>query len=178
MFLSMIANLIDQTEVTKEKPLKICFVCYGNICRSPTAEGVFQHLVNERGLQAYFEIDSAGTSAYHAGEPANKRSRQTANKYGIALHSKARQFKSFDLNYFDLILAMDEENLAAIRQMDSGSTYEHKIGMLRTFDPEPGDGQVPDPYYGGMQGFENVFQIVKRSCETLLNKLEDTVSQQ
>lgn len=162
-------------KITSKNPFKICFVCLGNICRSPTAEGVFQHLVNERNLQSYFEIDSAGTSAYHVGEPANSRSQKTANQHGITLHSKARQFDSFDLDYFDLILAMDQENLSNIRRMDTKNAHNEKIGKLRDFDPEPGDGEVPDPYYGGIQGFENVFQIVKRSCTTLLNQLESNI---
>lgn len=160
--------------ITKENHYKICFVCLGNICRSPTAEGVFQHLINERGLEDFFEVDSSGTSAYHIGESANSKSQRTANKHGITLHSKARQFKSFDLDYFDLILAMDNENLNNVRQMTNGS-HEDKIGRMRDFDPKPGDGEVPDPYYGGPEGFENVFQIVKRSCEQLLDKLEPYV---
>lgn len=162
-------------EITKDNPYKICFVCLGNICRSPTAEGVFQHLVNERSLQPYFEVDSAGTSAYHVGESANSKSRQTAKQHGITLHSKARQFESFDLDYFDLVLAMDKENLTNIKRMSNGSPENVKIGMLRDFDTQPGDGEVPDPYYGGIQGFENVFQIVRRSCENLLDRLEPKI---
>lgn len=165
-------NFEPDFTITAESPFKICFVCLGNICRSPTAEGVFQHLVNERGLQPYFEIDSAGTSAYHVGESANSKSQQTANKHGITLHSKARQFEEADLEYFDLILAMDRQNLSNLKRMDAHGKYDHKIGMLRDYDPEPGDGEVPDPYYGGIQGFENVFQIVKRSCNRLLDQLE------
>lgn len=166
-----------EKEITKDNPYKICFVCLGNICRSPTAEGVFQHLVNERNLQPYFEVDSAGTSAYHVGESANSKSQQTAKQHGITLHSKARQFESFDLDYFDLVLAMDQENLTNIQRMSNGSTQNAEIGMLRDFDPKPGDGEVPDPYYGGIQGFENVFQIVKRSCENLLDQLESNVKE-
>lgn len=162
-------------EITKDNPFKLCFVCLGNICRSPTAEGVFQHLVNERGLQPYFEVDSAGTSAYHVGESADSRSQQTARQHGITLHSKARQFESSDLDYFDLILAMDQENLLNIQRLDNGSTYDNKIGMLRDFDPEPGTGEVPDPYHGGTRGFENVFQIVRRSCSNLLDQLEPNI---
>ncbi|MGK7371554.1 MAG: low molecular weight protein-tyrosine-phosphatase [Candidatus Halalkalibacterium sp. M3_1C_030] len=166
-----------EKEITKDNPYKICFVCLGNICRSPTAEGVFQHLVNERNLQPYFEVDSAGTSAYHVGESANSKSQQTAKQHGIILHSKARQFESFDLDYFDLVLAMDQENLTNIQRMSNGSTQNAEIGMLRDFDPKPGDGEVPDPYYGGIQGFENVFQIVKRSCKNLLDQLESNVKE-
>ncbi len=160
--------------ITSENHFKLCFVCLGNICRSPTAEGVFQHLVKERGLEEFFEIDSAGTSAYHEGESANSKSQRTANKYGITLHSKARQFKTSDLDYYDLILSMDNENLNNLRRMANGN-HSHKIGRMRDFDPEPGNGEVPDPYYGGQQGFENVFQIVKRSCEQLLDELEQHI---
>ncbi|WP_171032896.1 low molecular weight protein-tyrosine-phosphatase [Fodinibius saliphilus] len=162
--------------ITKENHYKICFVCLGNICRSPTAEGVFQHLITERGLGNYFEVDSAGTSAYHIGESANSKSQQTANKHGIKLYSKARQFKTFDLDYFDLVLAMDNENLKNVEHMANGNEHA-TIGRMRDFDPHPGDGEVPDPYYGGPEGFENVFQIVKRSCETLLDKLEQHIIQ-
>lgn len=162
-------------EITKVNPFKLCFVCLGNICRSPTAEGVFQHLVNERELQPYFEVDSAGTSAYHVGESADNRSQQTAQQHGITLHSKARQFESSDLDYFDLILAMDQENLSNIQRLDNGGSFDNKIGMLRDFDPEPGTGEVPDPYHGGTRGFENVFQIVKRSCSNLLDQLEANI---
>lgn len=160
--------------ITRENHYKICFVCLGNICRSPTAEGVFQHLINERDLENYFEVDSAGTSAYHVGESANSKSQRTAQKHGITLHSKARQFDASDLDYYDLILAMDDENLENVRQMANGN-HEDKIGLMRDFDPNPGDGEVPDPYYGGPEGFENVFQIVKRSCKNLLDELETHV---
>lgn len=163
------------TIITKENPFKIVFVCLGNICRSPTAEGVFQHLVNERGLQPYFYVDSAGTSAYHIGEPANSKSQKTANKHGIELRSRARRFEPDDLQEFDLIVAMDRENLENIKVLDSANKYSDKIILLRDYDPEPGDGEVPDPYYGGIDGFQNVFNIVKRSCEALLDELEDEI---
>lgn len=166
--------MIDKT-ITKDHPFKICFVCLGNICRSPTAEGIFQHLVNERGLQSYFYIDSAGTSAYHIGESANSRSRKVAQKHGIELRSKARKFTSGDLDDFDLILAMDHENLRNIRQLDTHDTFSHKIKLMRDFDPTPGDGAVPDPYHGGMDGFQHVFDVLKRSCENLLDELEERI---
>ena len=162
--------------ITRENHYKICFVCLGNICRSPTAEGIFQHLIDERGLEDYFEVDSAGTSAHHIGESANSKSQRTAQKHGITLNSKARQFKPFDLEYFDLVLAMDNENFRNVKQMADGS-HDTKIGRMREFDPQPGDGEVPDPYYGGREGFENVFQIVKRSCENLLDELEKHVQE-
>jgi protein-tyrosine phosphatase len=163
--------MIDK-KITKENPFQLCFVCLGNICRSPTAEGIFQHLVNERGLQPYFEIDSAGTSAYHIGESANSKSQAIANKHGVTLHSKARRFESFDLGYFDLIIAMDKENLSNILQLDSKNEHDEKIILLREFDPTPEHKEVPDPYNGGINGFENVFDVVERSCENLLDELE------
>lgn len=159
--------------ITKENPYKIVFVCLGNICRSPTGEGIMQHIVNQDGYQAYFEIDSAGTSAYHIGEPANSKSQATANKYGIRLHSRARQFVAFDLDYFDLILAMDNSNYEAILQLAHHENRRKKLHLLREFDmlTDRKNSDVPDPYYGGMTGFENVFNIVKRSCEHLIDLL-------
>ena len=164
--------------ITKEDPLKICFVCLGNICRSPTAEGIFQHLVQQRGLEAYFEVDSAGTSAYHIGEPANSKSRQVANKYGVELHSRARRFKPSDIEYYDLILAMDRENLTNVQRLDSNGQQAGKITMMRAFDPNSGDDEeVPDPYFGGMKGFETVFEVLHRSCEHLLDQLEEQIEE-
>jgi len=162
---------IPKRTIDRDNPYKIVFVCLGNICRSPTAEGVMQHLANERGLAEFLEIDSAGTSAYHVGEPANSKSRQVAASHGVQLLSKARQFEPFDLGYFDLVLAMDRENYDNVRQMDANGRFDNKIAMLRDFDPQPGDGEVPDPYYGGLQGFENVFQVVRRSCAPLLDHI-------
>lgn len=161
--------------ITKENPYKLIFVCLGNICRSPTGEGVFQHLVNEKGLQPYFQIDSAGTSAFHIGEPANSKSQWTANQHNVKLHSRAQQFQQQDLEEYDLILAMDHENLQNIKRLDKNDAFDDKIKLMRDFDPFPDDDAVPDPYYGGMQGFENVFQIVKRSCETLLGELKPEI---
>lgn len=157
--------------ITKEDPYKLVFVCLGNICRSPTAEGLFIHKVNELGLENYFYIDSAGTAAYHVGESANSKSQATANKHGIHLPSKARKFEYADLEEFDLILAMDSENLNNIRELDRKNTFTQKIKMMREFDPKPDNGEVPDPYYGGQQGFENVFQVLERSTEALLQEL-------
>lgn len=161
--------------ITKENPYKLCFVCLGNICRSPTAEGIFQHIVNERGLQSYFYVDSSGTSAYHIGEPANSKSQWVANQQGVQLHSKARRFDSADLEEFDLILAMDSENFRNISRSDRDGIYSEKIKMMREFDPQPDDRDVPDPYYGGMDGFQNVFDVLKRSCDELLNRLEPLI---
>ena len=162
-------------KITKDNPFKICFVCLGNICRSPTAEGVFQHLVNEQGLQSFFYIASAGTSAYHLGAPANSKSQWVANQQGIQLHSKARRFEKADLEEFDLILAMDHENLKNIQQLNGNPGYSEKIQLLREFDPQPDDKAVPDPYYGGMQGFQNVFDVIMRSSKALLDELAEQI---
>ncbi len=164
----------DKT-ITKQDPYKIVFVCLGNICRSPTAEGIFIHKVKQAGLEDYFYIDSAGTAAYHVGESANSKSQTTANKHGIHLPSKARKFEYADLEEFDLILTMDSENLVNIRKLDRNNRFPHKIKMMREFDPQPDNGEVPDPYYGGLQGFENVFRVLNRSCENLLEELEPLI---
>ena len=158
-------------DITISHPFKIVFVCLGNICRSPTAEGIFSHKVRERGLELYFYIDSAGTAAYHVGEPANSKSQFTANKYGVYLLSRARLFEYEDLKEFDFIIAMDRSNLKNISAMDRNSIFREKLYMMRQFDPSPDDENVPDPYYGGMHGFERVYEIVERSCDQLLNEL-------
>lgn len=164
--------ILDQgVTITEDNPYKICFVCLGNICRSPTAEGIFQNFVNKRGLQAYFEVDSAGTSAYHSGDSADENAQEIARQNDVKLHSKSRQLKSFDLNYFDLIIVMDAENDANVKTLDKAGEYGNKIRLMRAFDPEPGNNDVPDPYFGGIEGFKNVFGILHRSCKKLLNEL-------
>lgn len=160
--------------ISKENPYKLCFVCLGNICRSPTAEGLFIHKVREAGLENYFFIDSAGTAAYHVGEGANSKSQATANKHGVQLPSRARKFEYADLEEFDLILAMDFQNFTDILEMDRKEKYKEKISLMRNFDPVE-SGNVPDPYYGGLQGFENVFQILNRSCTALLEELKPLI---
>lgn len=158
--------------ITKENPYKLVFVCLGNICRSPTAEGLFINKVKEAGLESYFYIDSAGTAAYHIGEPANSKSQATANSHGVFLPSKARRFEYADFEEFDLILAMDSSNLSNINQLDRKGRFSSKVKLMREFDSNPEDKEVPDPYYGGQQGFENVYQILDRSCEALFNELK------
>jgi protein-tyrosine phosphatase len=160
---------LDIRTITTEEPLSVCFVCLGNICRSPTAEGVFQHLVNKNGFSSLLEVDSAGTAAYHVGEPANSKSRLIAEQNGVTLNSKARKFEYPDLEYFDLVIAMDKENHRDLLRLDRKGQFRDKIFLLRDFDPVPGDGEVPDPYYGGLNGFELVYEIVLRSCESLLD---------
>jgi protein-tyrosine phosphatase len=161
--------------ISKEDPYKIIFVCLGNICRSPTAEGVFQHLVNESGLSSYFEIDSAGTGAWHVGQPADSKSRSVAEARGVKLLSTARKLVMSDLEYYDMVVAMDFNNRENLREMSNRSDLQEKVIMMRDFDPDPDDGQVPDPYSGGIEGFHEVFDIVNRSSEEILNFLKPDI---
>ena len=152
---------------------KILFVCLGNICRSPTAEGVMQHLIENRNLQKKISIDSAGTSGWHIGERADPRSRKTAQQRGFDLHSRSRKFIAQDFQNFDYIIAMDQPNKRDILKLAASETDKNKVHLFRTFDPASQDSaEVPDPYYGGDQGFETVFDICFAACEGLLEHLK------
>ncbi len=151
---------------------KVLFVCLGNICRSPAAEGVMQKKIRERSLDEQYKIDSAGTSSFHIGEPPDPRMAYAADQREIALESRARQFIYDDFKDFDLILAMDEENFEDISLKGSTKDME-KVRLLREFDPEAnGNLSVPDPYYGGAQGFDDVLDMLERSVENLIDFLE------
>ncbi|MAG58843.1 MAG: phosphotyrosine protein phosphatase [Planctomycetes bacterium] len=151
--------------------VRVCFVCLGNICRSPTAEGVFQHLVAEANLEDHFEIDSAGTSGWHIGDQADGRSRAEAARRGFELTSRSRRFVRDDFDDFDLVVAMDGENVAELRSFARHDDDRSKIVLLRTFDLEADGEDVPDPYYGGTDGFRNVFDICEAGCRGLLETL-------
>lgn len=152
--------------------IRVCFVCLGNICRSPTAEGIFAHLVAEGGHQDAFEIDSAGTAAYHAGERPDRRSTATARARGVALPGRARQFRAQDFDRFDHVLAMDVANREALERLAPSDAVRAKIRLLRDHDPQaPPDAEVPDPYYGGPDGFDRVFDICMAACRGLLGDL-------
>lgn len=152
--------------------LRLCFVCLGNICRSPTAEGIMLHLVTQSGLSDHVEIDSAGTGGYHVGERPDRRSLQTARTRGVPLPSRARQWIASDFARFDLILAMDADNRADLLQLAPDQEARDKVLLLRSFDPEaPPDAPVPDPYYGGPEGFEEVFDVCEAACRGLLAHL-------
>lgn len=153
--------------------MKICFVCQGNIIRSPLAENMFRHLAEERGISQGFQLDSAGTSAYHVGEAPDRRMRQVAAEHGFKYTGRARQFRREDLINHDLIIVMDKNNHRILTSMAEDQDQLNKIRMMREFDPQgDGDLDVPDPYYGGVEGFQETFQIVKRSCAGLLEVLE------
>jgi protein-tyrosine phosphatase len=146
--------------------MRILFVCMGNICRSPTAEGVMRHLLAERGLNGEIEVESAGTGGWHAGSPPDARATATARARGITLEGAARQVTAADFEDFDLLVAMDRDNLADLRAIAPPGT-EHKLRMLVA------DGRdVPDPYYGGPRGFEEVLDLVETACEGLLDELQ------
>jgi protein-tyrosine phosphatase len=152
--------------------VRILFVCMGNICRSPTAEGVMRSLVREQRLEDRIEIDSAGTGGWHAGEPPDARATEAAHRRGIGLAGAARQIVPEDFARFDLIVAMDRENLRGILAMAPDEAAANRVRLLREFDPEAsGDLDVPDPYYGGDRGFETVLDQVTAACRGLLERL-------
>lgn len=153
---------------------RICFVCLGNICRSPTAEGIFRHLVDLHGLTDQFKIDSAGTAAWHVGKSPDARSTAAAARRGIRMAGAARQFVAADFERFDLVVAMDADNHAALSRLASTDDARSRLHMMRDFDPDsPPGASVPDPYYGGSRGFEDVLDICQRACEGLLASLQD-----
>lgn len=153
--------------------ISLCFVCLGNICRSPTAEGVMIHLIKERGLEDQIRVDSAGTASYHIGEPADSRSAAAAKRRGIHLPSRARQFQAEDFEEFDYVLACDRSNYSNLKSL-AGLHNEDKLHMFLDFDPSnPPGTSVPDPYYGGDQGFETVLDMCESACQQLLDHIVD-----
>jgi low molecular weight protein-tyrosine phosphatase len=154
--------------------IEVCFVCLGNICRSPLAQGVFEKLIAEEGLQDQILVASAGTGDWHIGSPPDERMQQTANKYGVQLNSRGQQFQSGDFLNFDLILAMDDSNMSILEQLCLHPEKAENLRMFRSFDPENnGDLNVPDPYYGGGNGFEIVYEMVDRTCPKILEFLKN-----
>lgn len=156
-----------------EPSASVLFVCLGNICRSPLAEGVLRHRARQRGLDGRLRIDSAGTGAWHVGESPDRRSAEVARRNGVDLEGRARQVDEDDFHAFDLLVAMDRSNLRALEGMKDRSGGTATLHLLRDFDPDPGDREVPDPYYGGPRGFDNVYEMVDRSVEALLDHLEE-----
>lgn len=151
-----------------EEKVSVLFVCLGNICRSPTAEGTFRHLIESRGLASRFDVDSCGTGAYHTGERADSRARQEASRRGISLDSRARALVSSDFERFDFILAADLANLRDLKD-EAPADYAGEISLLLDYAPGHAGEPIPDPYYGGTDGFRRVFDLVELGCEGLLD---------
>jgi protein-tyrosine phosphatase len=143
----------------------------GNICRSPLAEGVFRHLLAERGWEDRFEVDSAGTSGWHQGAPPDRRSAEEALRRGVRLSGASRAVALEDLERFDYLIAMDGDNLRDLQAMRRQRGGEGEIRLLREFEPEAASLDVPDPYFGGGRGFAEVHDIVERGCRGLLDHL-------
>jgi protein-tyrosine phosphatase len=165
-----------------EHRVRVLFVCLGNICRSPTAEGVMRALVIRDGLEDSIELDSAGTGAWHVGSKPDRRASQTATSRGVTLEGTARQVRVRDFYDFDVLVAMDRENLRELRQQAPGEPEREKVRLLREFDPASSSGggselrdrpglDLPDPYYGGPGGFDEVFDLVSAACEGLLAEI-------
>lgn len=151
--------------------IKVLFVCMGNICRSPTAQGVFESMVGREGLQEYIHVDSAGTHAYHIGEPPDSRSQQAALRRGIDLSAqRARKVRPEDFLEFDYVLAMDASNYEHLREL-CHPDYEGRLRLFLEFAPQAVSHDVPDPYYGGAQGFERVLDLIELAAAGLLDEL-------
>ncbi|MGK7390035.1 MAG: low molecular weight protein-tyrosine-phosphatase [Candidatus Cyclobacteriaceae bacterium M2_1C_046] len=151
--------------------VSVLFVCLGNICRSPLAKSLFMHHVKEKGLEDEIFIDSCGTSHYHLGESPDERTIANAAKNGLNISNEARQLLREDLRKFDYIVAMDRSNLKNIKLLDHGNEFSHKIFLMRDFDPKEKGTEVPDPYFGGEEGFQNVYDILNRSTKEFLNHI-------
>ncbi|MDP6197264.1 MAG: low molecular weight protein-tyrosine-phosphatase [Prochlorococcaceae cyanobacterium ETNP18_MAG_17] len=152
---------------------RLLFVCLGNICRSPAAEGVFLHQLKSQGLEEQFVVDSAGTGGWHVGRSADSRMRAAAAQRGIVLSSRARQIKLEDLKTFDLILTMDADNLINVQSLakELGQMATAKIKPILSYANKTSLQEVPDPYYGGDAGFEEVLDLLEDACAGLLAEL-------
>lgn len=144
-------------------------VCLGNICRSPTAEAALREAAAETGVE--LTVDSAGTGDWHVGHPPDERMTAAAAEVGLVLDGAARQVTAADLRDFDLVLAMDRQNLRALRDMAPDDLPDDRIRLFRSFDPEGSEEDVPDPYYGGQEGFENVVAMVRRTAREIVAEL-------
>ena len=151
---------------------RILFVCLGNIIRSPLAENLFRFQAEQAGLGDKYSVDSAGTAAWHIGEEPDPRMRTTARSHGVKYSGRARQVREDDFEEFDWIIAMDDSNMRDLSDIAGSPEKAAKIRLLREFDPDPVEMDVPDPYYGGAEGFENTYKIVERSVNGLLQAFE------
>ncbi|KAJ1440650.1 Protein-tyrosine phosphatase, low molecular weight [Sesbania bispinosa] len=172
----MASSTVADTEM---KPFSVLFVCLGNICRSPAAEGVFTDLVKKKGFDSKFKIDSAGTINYHEGNEADPRMRAASKRRGIQITSISRPIKPSDFIDFDLILAMDKQNREDILEAFNRWKFRHtipddahkKVNLMCSYCKKHDETEVPDPYYGGPQGFEKVLDLLEDACESLLENI-------
>ena len=159
------------------KKIKVLFVCLGNICRSPLGAAILKKKIAEHGLGSICEVDSCGTSNYHIGDPADNRTIANAKKNNVTIDHCARQLTVEDLTSFDFILAMDKSNYHNIlRLVKEGSSLRKKVKLIREYDPVSEGGEVPDPYHGGEQGFQEVFDILDRSTDGFIQFLKNQLS--
>ena len=157
--------------MSEVRKIRVLFCCMGNICRSPTAQGVFAHLVRRRSLEWMIEVDSAGTHGYHIGSAPDPRALSAALKRGIDISDqRARMLTSADFAEFDYVLVMDRENMAIAEEICS-PTHAEKLQLLLSYAPHLGIEEVPDPYYGGAAGFERVLDMIEAASEGLLNRI-------
>ena len=154
---------------------KILFVCLGNICRSPAAEGVFKQKIKDRDIENLFIVDSAGTGGWHVGNPADPRMRETALSRGIELTSRSRKIEESDLYEFDHILVMDNDNLDAVKSLikDHNNTVNSKVKLILSYSKNSQLEEVPDPYYGGQNGFDKVIDLLDDAMDGLIDSLTD-----
>lgn len=152
--------------------ISVLFVCLGNICRSPLAEAVFRQVVVDAELEPRFRIDSAGTSGYHDGEPPDRRTADVAARRGVRVEGASRRIRPEDVAAFDYLVVMDEENRRAVERLVAAGPADAEVRLFREFDPRAnGNLEVPDPYFGGPDGFEDVHDLVVRSARGLLSHL-------
>jgi protein-tyrosine phosphatase len=153
-------------------PYRLLFVCLGNICRSPAAENIMNHLIAQSNLQDKIICDSAGTSDYHIGSPPDRRMTLVASGRGIKMIGAARQFEAIDFESYDLILAMDKENYRNILYLDPDLRYQDKVRLMCDYAANYPDKEVPDPYYGGSDGFKYVMDLLSDACQGLLAEVK------
>lgn len=149
---------------------RILFLCMGNICRSPAAHCVFQHMVDEAGLTDTFEIESAGTIGFHSGNPPDPRMQQVMRARGTPIIGRSSQLDSFDIEHYDLILAMDKDNFEGALALARGDAQRAKVKLFCDYCTEHSATEVPDPYYGGERGFQNVMDLIEDGCRGLLKE--------